>query len=653
MMGSRCKLVEGCEGVPVESIGWVSKTQLSVHEVTSLEEIYNVLPINQLPQQHDFLPVTRSNDSHPYTASLIYGCEGFASLSERELGLYVVRTTDMADGSTGTPLIVPLRKQGSVSSQVLHIGGKTAVVAFTFPSATVTETHDSAISSPPSQTAIKSPAIAPVAPPARPPGGLAKKPYGVLSNAVDAVMSDYTTTGAHNSDTKVNLILVFPSTEAASHFSRTLETRLRMGDDDYRYSAADGSAESHLTCMDRSTVDMYFQYYGKMSNQYNMLQDMVRTSIYNKAITSNRTDFEGKCVMDVGAGSGILSFFCAQAGANRVYSVEASSMSEVIRDLKRGNPYLGAALTVIQKTVESVTVGADTSNTGIGNCNGEPPNDEFDIPQKVDVLVSEPIGTFVFNERMIESYLYARDKFLKPGGKMYPNRSRLYLTPFTDSALHSEVAQRGQFWKSQDFYGISLEEAAHRANEEQFRQPIVDHINPAILVTSAVHIEEFDFTTIPRNSLERICFDFDFEMTTPSLIHGFAGWFDVLFEGSNTHVGFTTAPNAPPTHWYQIRFLLRTPLAVNAGQRLTGTMVMEANSHQSYYIDIKAMIQGTPYTSSSATLDLKDPDYRYYSNPSSTFFPMGVQSTDPVVVAATADIFQSTQPQSRSFNTGA
>ena len=39
---------------------------------------------------------------------------------------------------------------------------------------------------------------------------------------------------------------------------------------------------------------------------------------------------------------------------------------------------------------------------------------------QVDVLVSEPMGTLLVNERMLESYIYARDHFLKPGGKMFP-----------------------------------------------------------------------------------------------------------------------------------------------------------------------------------------------------------------------------------------
>jgi predicted RNA methylase len=58
-----------------------------------------------------------------------------------------------------------------------------------------------------------------------------------------------------------------------------------------------------------------------------MMQDYIRTATYQRAIICNQRDFQDKVVLDVGAGSGILSFFALQAGARKVYAVEASSMA--------------------------------------------------------------------------------------------------------------------------------------------------------------------------------------------------------------------------------------------------------------------------------------------------------------------------------------
>ena len=46
--------------------------------------------------------------------------------------------------------------------------------------------------------------------------------------------------------------------------------------------------------------------------------------------------------------------------------------------------------------------------------------EEISLDVRVDVLVSEPMGTLLVNERMLETYLFARDKFLRPGGRMFP-----------------------------------------------------------------------------------------------------------------------------------------------------------------------------------------------------------------------------------------
>lgn len=70
-----------------------------------------------------------------------------------------------------------------------------------------------------------------------------------------------------------------------------------------------------------------------------MIQDIARTEAYKNAILSNRALFEGKTVLDVGAGTGILSIFCAQAGASKVYAVEASQTAELARKLVDENHF--------------------------------------------------------------------------------------------------------------------------------------------------------------------------------------------------------------------------------------------------------------------------------------------------------------------------
>lgn len=70
-----------------------------------------------------------------------------------------------------------------------------------------------------------------------------------------------------------------------------------------------------------------------------MIQDTARTEAYKNVIFSNRNLFEGKTVLDVGAGTGILSIFCAQAGASKVYAVEGSRTTEIARQLVDENHF--------------------------------------------------------------------------------------------------------------------------------------------------------------------------------------------------------------------------------------------------------------------------------------------------------------------------
>ena len=69
------------------------------------------------------------------------------------------------------------------------------------------------------------------------------------------------------------------------------------------------------------------------------------------------------------------------------------------------------------------------------------------MPEKVDTIISEPIGTFLLNERMLETFVIARDKFLKPGGRMFPTRANLHIVPFSDQAIMDEQLYKAELWK--------------------------------------------------------------------------------------------------------------------------------------------------------------------------------------------------------------
>ena len=189
-----------------------------------------------------------------------------------------------------------------------------------------------------------------------------------------------------------------------------------------------------------------------------MLQDLNRTGTYRKGFLDNSVDFKDKIVMDVGCGSGILSIFAAQAGAKKVYAVEASNMAESAQKLVNHNK-LSHIIQVVPKRLEDI-------------------EEEEIAANSIDCIVSEPLGTYLYNERMLETYVIARDKFLKKeGGRMWPTECDFHIVPFEDEQLYYDLLQKCEFWY-QKFHGFDLSCVAEDAADEKFTQPILECYNP-------------------------------------------------------------------------------------------------------------------------------------------------------------------------------
>eukprot|EP01024_Parvocaulis_polyphysoides_P051837 TRINITY_DN5112_c0_g3_i1.p1 TRINITY_DN5112_c0_g3~~TRINITY_DN5112_c0_g3_i1.p1 ORF type:complete len:404 (+),score=69.21 TRINITY_DN5112_c0_g3_i1:35-1213(+) len=173
---------------------------------------------------------------------------------------------------------------------------------------------------------------------------------------------------------------------------------------------------------------MYFDSYSYFGIHRDMLEDQVRTLAYREAI-SQCSEIENGTVLDVGCGTGILSLFCKREGkAKRVIGVDASEeIARFARQIFEVNGYRD------RKQGEIV----------VGKI------EEAKLPleegEKVDVIVSEWMGFALLFETMLNSVLWARDRYLKPGGVMLPCSARIFVAGGSESALGLD------FWE--DVYG--------------------------------------------------------------------------------------------------------------------------------------------------------------------------------------------------------
>ncbi|KAL3822982.1 hypothetical protein ACHAXA_008122 [Cyclostephanos tholiformis] len=285
-----------------------------------------------------------------------------------------------------------------------------------------------------------------------------------------------------------------------------------------------------------------------------MLKDEVRTRTYQMAILNNRHLFEGKIVLDVGCGTGILSMFAVQAGAAHVYAVDCSSIIKQASMIVRDNG-MSDRITLIRGKMEDIILPVDT----------------------VDVIVSEWMGYFLLYESMLNTVLVARDRYLDPhNGIVFPDKAVMYLCAVEDESTKYE---RIDFWDN--VYGFDMSALKYVA----LKEPVVDVVDPKLVVTNSVPILNIDLQNCTENDLS-FASPFRLRAHRSDRVHSFVAYFECAFTRVRQPLGFSTSPFSKYTHWKQTIFYLNDPISVCEGEEITGTIACRPNRKNARDLDI-------------------------------------------------------------------
>jgi SAM-dependent methyltransferase len=273
-------------------------------------------------------------------------------------------------------------------------------------------------------------------------------------------------------------------------------------------------------------------FYDDIAVHRRLVADDVRTGAFHDSIMA--TVRPGDVVLDVGAGSGILSLFAARAGAARVYAVERAPGAVALARRLVDENRVGGIIRVVPGAAERVL-----------------------LPERVDVLVSEWLGVFGVDENMLGGVLAARDRWLKRGGVMIPGAVTAWIAPVAHPAGEEAIEFRTRA------YALDLTPLAPFPLDEGVW--LAGGATPDHLCAPPQPMWVTDPATMPaRETRTPYVAEHAFRLERDG-VNGLVVWFSALMPGAGE---LTNAPGAPPTHWSQFLFPLATAHALAPGDEL-------------------------------------------------------------------------------------
>lgn len=235
----------------------------------------------------------------------------------------------------------------------------------------------------------------------------------------------------------------------------------------------------------------------------------------------------GDVVLDIGSGTGILSLFACEAKASRVYAIENTRMINVARKMAAENGF-GERISFLQQDARLL-----------------------DLPESVDVIVSELLSNRFLGQRMEELIGLAKRGYLKRGGRLVPRRVRGLLLP----------VQAGHVF---DRFRISSDEsmALDLSHISWLRLNLPGSSSTPYDVALSNSRTAYRYESA-EDSQSRIDSEMVFPVHRRGVLHGFHGWFVAQLAP-----GIYLANHGPLDSWDNVFFPVLEPVAVRPGAEI-------------------------------------------------------------------------------------
>lgn len=269
------------------------------------------------------------------------------------------------------------------------------------------------------------------------------------------------------------------------------------------------------------------------------LEDGVRVGAFSRAIGESVRP--GDVVLDLGSGTAIQSLLACRAGARRVYAVDSGSIVALAREIVAANGF-----------AERVTFVRGVST-------------RVSLPEKVDVITGDQIGRFGFEAGLLEYFADARDRFLKPGGRIVPRSVALEIAALELPELWARVA----FWTARPA-GFDFSPVEGIAVNTGYPAAAA----PSNVVSSVLPVATVDLATATVAPM-RVAGEL--RVARDGVVHGLGGWFTAQLSESAT---MTNSPLAAQRINRAHVFLpLAEPLPVSAGATLSISVHILPSDH--------------------------------------------------------------------------